>query len=259
MSVLSNLLSKVAKNNADDVAARALSSGAIRDRAINAIADNVVDGKLSQAGADILDNVPILTRSEPKAITGWRDGIGNQNIAVTNFQNAPAGFGDSLYVINPNVANHKGVKALAESDTGWQPGSYLRNNPGKTASDAVNDLFVGEYGATPISNRQQLRDLAWSDDQLGAIDEMGWGELNAPMSNNDIMVRSYDPTSRGRVNDVRQAIIDELENAGSRQSRVNVLNRYLPAIGVPIVGGGLLMGGDGNADPSQGGVSYERA
>ena len=77
MSVLSNLLNKVAKNNADDVAARALSSGATRDRAINAIADNVVDGKLSQAGADILDNVPILTRSEPKAITGWRDGLGN--------------------------------------------------------------------------------------------------------------------------------------------------------------------------------------
>ena len=109
---------------------------------------------------------------------------------------------------------------------------------------------MGEYGATPISNRQQLRDLAWSDDQLDAIDEMGWGELNAPMSNNDIMIRSYSPTSRGRVNDVRQAIIDELENAGSRQSRANVLNRYLPAIGVPIVGGGLLMGGGGNNESS---------
>lgn len=41
MSVLTNLLSKIAKDKGDDIAVDALSSNELRNRAMNAIVDNI--------------------------------------------------------------------------------------------------------------------------------------------------------------------------------------------------------------------------
>jgi len=96
MSVLTNLLSKIAKDKGDDIAVDALSSNELRNRAMNAIVDNIQGGKLNNTANAVLDNVPILTRSEGVSNMGVMIQRGNtpkyDNVAVGSINSVPLFF-----------------------------------------------------------------------------------------------------------------------------------------------------------------------
>lgn len=265
MSVLTNLLSKIAKDKGDDIAVDALSSNELRNRAMNAIVDNIQGGKLNNTANAVLDNVPIMTRSEGVSNMGVMIQRGNtpkyDNVAVGSINSVPLFFGEGnqvkAHIIDPDIAN-TGRGAFARMDTGWQPYSYIRNHAGATPADAQREMFVGEFGATPIANRQQLRDRVWNPDFLSnTVDDGMWGEFNAPFTNNDLLHssrtvdRSIYPL-REQVatlrNDLRNAIVDDVTAGTDREDMLRRLGRYLP-VGIATVGTltGLMGGGNESA------------
>ena len=165
------VLKQILANLGDNAASQTARYGAklapyeMRDLAVNSLADNILAGDKDTA-MSILTNSPILTRSEAVNRTAARNAPDYQNVAVTTLNNAPVGFGSGssrshLTVLDPELMNRPGQKAIAMEDTAWTP--YRGMDP----LTAQNRLFIGEHGASKIDgSRDALREIAWDEVSL---------------------------------------------------------------------------------------------
>ena len=230
------------------------SSNEMRDGTLNVLADLLTSGKKHPSGIgldNVLKHTPMLYRAEDFQRTAARTAPEYQNVAATTLDMAPLGFGggrnDShLTLLDPEIMNRPGQKALALEDTAWMAPKGM--DP-KLAQDR---LFIDEFGAKKVKDRNALRDIAWDNDNLNRIRETAWMELNAPISNKDVILsgRKHVTFPDGKTGDLSSkdetlsAIIEYLKNGSmDRQSVMGRINKILPVVSaVPTAGvlGSLL-------------------
>lgn len=250
MNQLLSILQKLGSGAADDAIkyGSKLSANELRDEAVNALADRMSVGVGHPSGVgsrDIIRYSPMLYRAEDFQRTAARTAPEYQNVAVSTLDSAPLGFGggnnDShLSLLDPNLMDRPGQKALALEDTAWMP---LRGMDPKLAQDR---LFIGEFGAKKLKNRQDLRNAAWDIDNLDRISETGWMELNAPISNKDVILsgRKHVTFPDGKTGDLsskdetENAILSYLSSGGrDRQEVLSRINNIFPSVaGVSVLG-----------------------
>lgn len=257
MSILTNLLASIGDDAARHSVKHGVKLGAneLRNSAVNAIADNILSGS-DDVARNILNSSPGLFRSENMGRTAARTLPDYQNIALTTLDDAPMGFGMvneksgvHLTALNPDLMNRSGQKAFAPVDTAWMAPKGM--DP-KLAQDR---FFIDEFGGKKIpSNRQALRDIAWDDDFLSGIPETGWGELNAPITNSDVVMTGSIPHSaHGYQLSSKKALMDnifnDIKSGGDRAGIMGKINKYLPVVAaVPAAGilGSLFSGSSDN-------------
>jgi len=233
-----------------------VSSSEMRNGTVNVLADLLTNGNKHPSGItaeNILNHTPMLYRAEDFGRTAARTTPEYQNVAVTTLDQAPLGFGggrnDShLTLLDPELMNRPGQKALALEDTAWMPPKGM--DP-KLAQDR---LFIGEFGAKKVNNREGLRDIAWDNDNLDRIRETAWMEMNAPISNSDVVLsgRKHVTFPDGQTGDLSSkpetlsAILNYLKSGSmDRLAVTDRINKILPvAAAVPTAGVlGSLFGG----------------
>lgn len=253
MNQLLSILQKLGSGAADDAIkyGSKLSSNELRDEAVNALADRISVGVGHPSGVgsrDIIRYSPMLYRAEDFQRTAARTAPEYQNVAVSTLDSAPLGFGggnnDShLSLLDPNLMDRPGQKALALEDTAWMP---PRGMEPKLAQDR---LFIGQFGAKKLKNRQDLRNAAWDIDNLDRISETGWMELNAPISNKDVILSgrkhvTFPDGQTGNLSskdETENAILSYLSSGGSdRQEVLSRINNIFPSVAGVSVLGGLL-------------------
>jgi len=258
-SILSKLLAGLGDNIASEAAKYGgkVAPNELRQLTVDGIADKVLAGGLDEAET-ILRNAPILTRAENIGRTLGRNTPEYQNVALTTLNDAPTGFGmvnekygTHITALDPDLMNSPGQKALAMEDTAWTP--FKNMDP----LDAQNKLFIDEFGAKKIdSNREALRSIAWNDDNLARMEESGWMELNAPISNRDVLASGTTPHSLhgfniASKNELAQGMMRDISGGRNRDDIVSRISKYLPvtAGAIPTAGIlGSLLGGGENSD-----------
>lgn len=237
-----------------------VSSNEMRSGTVNVLADLLTNGNKHPSGItaeNILNHTPMLYRSEDFGRTVSRTLPEYNNVAVATLDTAPLGFGGGrnnshLTVLDPELMSKPGQKALSLEDTGWIPFK------GMTPERAQNELFIGEFGAKPIQNRDELRNIAWDNDNLDRMRETGWLELNAPITNKDVMLSAFkDHTfidgQKGKLSskpETLSAILNYLKSGSmDRQAVTDRINKILPVVAaVPTAGvlGSLFSGSSDN-------------
>lgn len=242
-----NALRKLLASLGDDFADDAIKYGTkmtgqeMRNSTVNKIADSVmggVDGQDYQNAMNLLRKSPILARSETTARTAARNIPEYQNVAVTNLDMIPAfgrGLGGNETILDPELLNRAGQKAFSLEDTAWQAPKGM--NP----VDAQNRFFVGESGGQVIPNsREYLQDIAWGDDALNTVHDFGWSELNAPISNKDVLAkRDWQPIPDRKL---RDDVLDDIytQRDNGRQAVMDRINKYVLGVGGIVPTAGVL-------------------